>query len=359
MRWLISGCSGLGDTILKIPILRTLRELDSSAVIDILTFQDREMDQLLRCSPWVNEVYTISSEDSGWKKAQFFLNLRKHEYQALFLSYEAAHTYLIWGSYLAGIKVRVMHHGRTQNSIRNRIRQTLAPLLPHTHLVPLKEARHKIDLNFDLLEAYFQTKIERDYTTPLHQTPEAFPLHHFGLTHKRYMVFQPGAARGMSTPKTWAPHNFVQLIHQLKERWPDLAMVTVGDRGDAEVSQTLQKELPFLVNTAGLTTLSELKSLLEYACIVVCHDSGVMHLANALDVDLIALYGPTDDSCTRPLGSKSQLIFSNNECRRLMYNWRSAEHEIIKKYPMHYCLSAISVDQVYRAVVDRLAQSCP
>ncbi len=356
MRWLVSCCSGLGDTILKIPMFRALHELDSEAVVDVVTFPDREVDRLFCHSPWVNEVHMLSPGASVVEKARFFWALRRYGYEAIFLSYEAAHPYLIWGSYLAGIRCRVMHYGRTLNSFKNRVRQGLVPLLPGSLLSSLQAGRHKIDLNFDLLETYFGVGLKRDYSTPIHQGADGQSLRRFGLASKCYLVLQPGAARGMATPKTWAPHNFVELIRRVKGRWPGLAVVAVGDKGDTEVSCMLQREVPFIINTAGQTTLTELTDLLQNALLVVCHDSGIMHLANALEVDLIALYGPTDDTCTRPFGTKSRLLFSDNECRRLMYDWMLSEQEIVLRYPLHYCLSALSVDALYDEVTRVLSQ---
>jgi ADP-heptose:LPS heptosyltransferase len=157
----------------------------------------------------------------------------------------------------------------------------------------------------------------------------------------------------MATPKTWGPDNFIALMHRLKERWPEMSMVVVGDKADSlSTVQRLQQEVPFLVNTAGQTTLDELAEILQKAALVICHDSGVMHLANASGADLIALYGPTDDTRTRPLGPKSRLLFSRNECFRAMYNWNLSEQELAKKYPDHYCLSGITVDQVYELAVE-------
>ncbi len=348
MRWLVSACSGLGDTILKIPMLRALHEYDPAAVVDVLAYADRGIDQLLAGSPWVDEVLPMPAAASYWDRAKFFCRLRKRGYQAIFLSYEAAHPDLILGSYLAGIKKRVLHHGRTQNSVKNRLRGYVTPLLLGTLISALKQGRHKIDLNLDLLEVYFGAPLERDYSTPIHQSSlEPSTLQRFGLVKKRYLLFQPGAAKGAATPKTWSPTNFIELIKRLRQCWPELAMVTVGDKGDAEASSALQKELPFLINTAGLTTPLELIELLQGSLVVLCHDSGVMHLANALDATLIALYGPTDDTCTRPLGNNSHLLFSNNECRRLMYNWARSEREIARAYPTYHCLSGITVEQVY------------
>ena len=101
-----------------------------------------------------------------------------------------------------------------------------------------------------------------------------------------------------------------------------------------------------VVNLLGSTTIAELRDLLANSLAVVAHDSGVMHMANALQVNLVALYGPTDYTRTRPLGEKTRILFSDNDCLAAMYNFKAGEKELALRYPDYACMGAISVDDV-------------
>ena len=71
-----------------------------------------------------------------------------------------------------------------------------------------------------------------------------------------------------------------------------------------------------------------------------------MHIANALNVKLIALYGPTDYTRTMPLGDNSRILFSHSDCFAKMYNSNFSEDEVSKMYPNFECMSGISVKDV-------------
>lgn len=94
-----------------------------------------------------------------------------------------------------------------------------------------------------------------------------------------------------------------------------------------------------VINMAGQTRLSEMGSWLQEMDLVVGNDSGPVHIAAALDVPVLALFGPTDPRRTGPYGGKHRVLISDRPCRpclRRSCRSRSAD-----------CMRGISPDQVY------------
>jgi ADP-heptose:LPS heptosyltransferase len=109
-----------------------------------------------------------------------------------------------------------------------------------------------------------------------------------------------------------------------------------------------------VVDTTGRTDLEELCGILKGARVVICHDSGIMHMADALDVPTVALYGPTDYARTAPQGKLSLVLRKDLACAPCMYGLRTAEAEGLKRcgHPAP-CMKAITpVDAI--AAVRRL-----
>ena len=77
---------------------------------------------------------------------------------------------------------------------------------------------------------------------------------------------------------------------------------------------------------------------------------GVMHLANAFQKPLIALYGPTDYSRTAPIHINSHMIHSLNECWAKMYNFNERESNLAKHYKDYHCMSGISGQDVLSTI---------
>jgi len=158
------------------------------------------------------------------------------------------------------------------------------------------------------------------------------------------------AANGNPTAKIWDYNNFIELFEKLKNDCPQIPIIIIGDKGDHDMYINGISWPKYVVNTASKTDLGEMICLIRNARCVVAHDSGIMHIANALDVRLIALYGPTDYTWTKPMGENTEIIYSRNKAFACMYNEKIGERESYKKYPEFYAMSDISVDSVFEKI---------
>jgi len=109
MNVLISAYTGLGNFILKTPMIKKIRELYPEAKIDIIAGNRFGTEFVLKDSHIINDILILKDNSSFIQKVLFFLALRKKEYDVIFLPFDAQPLFLIIGSYLAGIKKRVMH----------------------------------------------------------------------------------------------------------------------------------------------------------------------------------------------------------------------------------------------------------
>lgn len=156
----------------------------------------------------------------------------------------------------------------------------------------------------------------------------------------------PGAAYGHA--KRWPPRRVAELAGRLGER--GVVCVLVGAAGDRDAGREIESALPAsarVVNLIGRTDLRLLAGVLERCRAFVSNDSGAMHLAAAVGVPVAALFGPTDERVTAPLGDHD-VIVHQVFCRPCM----------LRDCPIdHRCMKRISVDTVFDAVVRRLDAS--
>lgn len=121
----------------------------------------------------------------------------------------------------------------------------------------------------------------------------------------------PGAEFGAS--KQWpAEHYAVAAKHYLAQGWQ---VWLLGSDMDLAICETINSECQQQCQIlAGKTTLPEAIDLISCARLVISNDSGLMHIAAALQVPLIAVYGSTDPSHTPPLSNNHAIARINLEC---------------------------------------------
>jgi heptosyltransferase II len=156
----------------------------------------------------------------------------------------------------------------------------------------------------------------------------------------------PGAAYGHA--KRWPPDRVAQLVRRLATR--GVGVVLVGAPGDREAAREIESAVGAdapPVNLVGRTDLRLFAGVLAACDAFVSNDSGAMHLAAAAGVPVVAVFGPTDERATAPLGDHD-VITHQVFCRPCM----------LRECPIdHRCMRRISVDTVLDAVIRRLAQS--
>ncbi len=120
----------------------------------------------------------------------------------------------------------------------------------------------------------------------------------------------PGAEYGPA--KQWPVENFVAVGQALSER--GFGLVILGAAGDAPLAAQLAAHLPTAVNRAGETTLAEFIAELAGCQLAVSNDSGAMHLASALGVRTVAIFGSTEPALTGPLGPRTAVLRHHVPC---------------------------------------------
>jgi len=132
------------------------------------------------------------------------------------------------------------------------------------------------------------------------------------LPDRPLLALCPGAEFGGA--KRWPSAHYAALAdNYLSQGWQ---VVLFGSARDREVTSALtaQAKGTGIVDLAGETTLSDAIDLLSLADAVVSNDSGLMHIAAALDRPLLAIYGATSPGFTPPLGFRASTLVSEIEC---------------------------------------------
>lgn len=130
-------------------------------------------------------------------------------------------------------------------------------------------------------------------------------------TTKPILVLCPGAEFGAS--KQWPARHYADVAkHYLKQEWQ---VWLLGSANDVNVCDKINEHSQGgCVVLAGKTSLQQAVDLMSFASLVVSNDSGLMHIAAALQIPLVAVYGSTDPGHTPPLSTNHSIARLALEC---------------------------------------------
>ncbi len=186
----------------------------------------------------------------------------------------------------------------------------------------LNDARHlnkdKLPLmveRFAALAAANGMELERPLPAPRLQVQaeqRAAVLAKFGLApNKPIVVFCPGAEYGSA--KRWPPHYYAELSQRLHAQ--GYAVWLIGSPKDKDVADKIVAlGNQQVINLCGNTDLAEAIALMACADLVVSNDSGLMHIAAALNRPLLAIFGSSSPQFTPPLSERAQVLKLDLPC---------------------------------------------
>ncbi len=167
-------------------------------------------------------------------------------------------------------------------------------------------------------------------------------INKFGLTpSQKILALCPGAEYGPA--KRWPPQYFAEVAqHKIDQGWQVWLFGSEKDKADA--GQINKACSGFCSDFSGRTSLAEAVDLLSLADTVVSNDSGLMHVAAALNKKTIAIYGSSDPGFTPPLNAKAQIVSLNLDCAPCFK----------RECPLGHtnCLTGIAPEQVLGYITD-------
>ncbi len=302
MKALIVAPSWIGDTIMAQPMFARLHARFPGLQLDALA--PRWVAPVLQRMGEISEIVDSPfghgqlSLKPRWRLAR---ELAARNYDAVYVLPNSLKSALV--PFMAGIPRRIGFIGESRYGLIN-VRHTLdkgaLPLMVE-RFAQLAEAPGAA-----LPKPIFYPKIRSTAADQLKTLTE------LGLDRPaRIVAFCPGAEYGPA--KRWPAAHFASLAKSLAER--GYAIWLFGSPKDHAVAEEILQLAPGLCrNLCGATTLGQAVDLLAMTDLVVCNDSGLMHVAAALDRPLVTLYGSSSPGFTPPLSDQADILSLNLDC---------------------------------------------
>lgn len=343
IKFLLSGYTGLGHFILKTALIKKIHETYPDS--DVLIIAGNNFGTEFVVPQY--KTFILHQDSSTFKKLFFFWKLRQEKIDVVFLPFDASPGFLIIGTIIAGIPVRV----------GNVFDQISVPSYYYTQPVTVTKQtkRNEIDLNLDLLQTLTKNNFTREYVPMISPVRDDSLLHDLKLNREAYICMQIAGANGILTNKLWLEENFKGLIIELLKSFPSLKIVALGDKGDSlRVNRVCDGiESGNLLNLSGKTSLRDVKNLITNCKILICHDSGLLHMGNALGKNVIALYGFSEPDAYALNMPNCHIIQKQCDCPPLRPGlfpgmFEPTEVEFALKCPIPECMKRITANDVFK-----------
>jgi heptosyltransferase-2 len=341
---LIRGVNWIGDAVLTIPAIQAVRK----------TFPDAHISLLVK--PWVADIFSSSHdideiilyEDiykgiKGKLRLAKMLKLKKFNTAVLFQNaFDAA--LITW---LAGIPERIGYNTDFRSLLL-------------TNAVPLTKdilTQHQVHYYINIVSAIGVASMETAPYLSLTREERNWAikeLESFNAAQLPVIGINPGATYGSA--KRWLPERFAELIINIIDKLNG-KVILFGSQSEAAAANEIAHNInahssdtthysSHILNMAGKTGLRELAALISECDAFVTNDSGPMHMASALLVPTVAIFGSTNKKATAPFGDGHKVVSKDLPCAPCMK--RECPEGHLK------CMTEINAGEIFEAVKELL-----
>ena len=305
---LLLRTDNIGDVLLLTPTIKSIKkkypmaELDvlvRPSVVDILAHNPDVTRVIASRVPWFMAKHSIRDYIHLFRD---IINIRKARYD-LIIDFRGDFRNIFFYLYFGNGKYRISSN-----------RSGGGYLL--THVVDFNEDCHAIEKNNSLLyplgifshnRTMSMTVVEEDRTALQAKVGQSL------LNNNIIIGIHPGAS---SLTRRWSLDKFADVILEISSQFPCTIFVS-GDHSEKSLGAELRRLVgpsTNMLDLTGLLSLKELAALLEKTSLFICNETGIMHLAIALNIKTISLFGPQLPRKYGHENGNSQILWKEFDC---------------------------------------------
>ncbi len=332
----------IGDTILTIPFLRNLRRAEPDAYIAWVVAPGSS--DVVNGIPYIDELIywdpvTIHADSQGMHKTigdklGFIRDLRARRFDKVYVLKRSFGSALM--AFLSGAVKRIGFATEGRSFLL-------------TTTVPYRHDQHEVQNFLDVLRADGISVTDDHLEAWLSNEERQFAARFFmeaGVASDESVIgIHPFAA---NPPRAWHIDNFIELAERMQEKY-GARIIFFGGPKDLEALPTIRSAMKYPpLEAVGTTTLRQTMALLSRCNLLVCNDSGIMHIASSLRVPLVAVFGPQSPLKFGPWGDSCRVVYSAFPCSPCRQKFFTECESSERGRPE--CIESITVNEVELSV---------
>lgn len=333
-RVLVRAPNWIGDSVMCLPALESLKALFPSSEITVLT-KPRSVP-VFQNNPFIKDVFGYDDKKRhkglrGRLRLAGELKERRFDLAVLFQNaFDAAFI-----SFAARIPERAGYARDLRSGLLTKAIRVTDEI----------KKQHQVFYYLNIVEnlgGRASTQVPRVYLSGDESAWADEFIKKNGLAGTNLVGAAPGASYGPA--KKWPAGNFARVLNMLSRSF-NCVPVVFGGAEDMEVCSELAGRIEGkYLNVAGSMTLRRFMALLARVKVLITNDSGPMHISSAMNVPTIAIFGSTDPLLTGPLSERARVVIKKTEC--------SPCFERTCRFGHYRCLRAIGPDEVFNEAAE-------
>ncbi|HAR41604.1 MAG TPA: lipopolysaccharide heptosyltransferase II [Bdellovibrionales bacterium] len=281
---------GIGDAVLLLPAIQKLKSLYPKVLIDVLA--EKRNAEIFRLSPCVDGLFL-------YDRPKDLMRIARRSYNVIIDSEQ-------WYR-LSAVAARMIRARRRIGFGTNERGRLLSDRIHYSQ--DTSESQNFMQL-LEPLNATQTQLVARSpvFNIPIGVSNSLKKLVHLDR-HKQIVIIFPGSS---NEQKRWHVSKFIKIAQKLIGK--SCQVIIVGGKSDIPVGEAIAAGAQSSVHYCGRLSLAETAALLKDASLVISGDSGVMHMAAALDKKIVALFGPSNEKKWAPMGENHIVINKHLPC---------------------------------------------
>jgi len=345
---IIFAYTGLGNFILYTPFIKELRKIFPKSIVTIIYDNKTKCIESIKGSNLFDELIFFKRNSSIIKILKMIIKLYINNYDLSINEFHNKSTTLMLLTALSMRKYRMGHI--TSPDWYNK--WDFIYNIP----VEMKRNQHEIDryLMFIAKLGFNKQVINKSTFFFISKEDKNF-AEDFIIKNELEGKKIIGIQAGSSSPtfwKRWGEEKYAKLSNLILQI-PDTEIILFGSSSEVYIINRISKMITKKhINLAGMTSIKQSAAIINKINILVCNDSGLMHVAVAVGTPVIAIYGPTDYTRTAPLGKKHIIIRKEYNCGPCFKLHGQSE---VRNCKFNYkCLNDITEEEVFKVIQKKL-----
>jgi heptosyltransferase I len=332
---LVIKLAAIGDSILMIPMLRTLKDSFPDSEITFVCSYINE--NIVRKIPFISRIINCDVHSflrNPYSFLKFISEIRRSSYDIV-----------IDAGQWERINAIITAFTRNECSIGFKTNSQYKHFI-YDRVVPHLRSKHELENFMDLLSPLGININENDKKLEYFLNDEnrkfaySFWIEN-NLENRSVICFHPGCGEN-GKPREWEESNYIELGKRLVNYDSDVRIIVTGSPLEVDrcefIVMGIQRNV---INVAGKFSLDDVVALVERVNLIVCSNTGMLHIASCVGTKTLGLHGPTNPVKWGAYNKNSVLIQSNKLCSPCLY----LGHDYgCKTWP---CMSHISIDDVF------------